>query len=150
MLEEDLVDIKFRLYDGSDIGPFRYSATSTVDMLKQRVVSDWPKGKTIIPKAVNEVKLISSGKILENNKAVGQCKVPFGEVAGGVIIMHVVVQPSLAKTKTGIFHLYLHVELFSSNFKNSLLAFKLSLLSKVDIGMSICLTWIWSCTSSDS
>ena len=44
MPEEDLVDVKFRLYDGSDIGPFRYSATSTVDMLKQRIVSDWPKG----------------------------------------------------------------------------------------------------------
>lgn len=44
MPEEDLVDIKFRLYDGSDIGPFRYSSASTVDMLKQRIVSDWPKG----------------------------------------------------------------------------------------------------------
>ncbi|KAK8990777.1 hypothetical protein V6N11_028738 [Hibiscus sabdariffa] len=101
MPAEDLVDIKFRLYDGSDIGPFRYSATSTVDMLKQKIVSDWPKGKTITPKAVNEVKLISSGKILDNNKTVGQCQVPFGEVAGGgVIVMHVVIQPSLAKTKT--------------------------------------------------
>jgi len=44
MPEEDLVDIKFRLYDGSDIGPFRYSSAATVDMLKQRIVSDWPKG----------------------------------------------------------------------------------------------------------
>lgn len=44
MPEEDLVDIKFRLYDGSDIGPFRYSAAATVDMLKQRIVTDWPKG----------------------------------------------------------------------------------------------------------
>ncbi|KAK8690641.1 hypothetical protein V6N13_074172 [Hibiscus sabdariffa] len=100
MPEEDLVDIKFRIYDGSDIGPFRYSATSTVDMLKQRIVSDWPKGKTVVPKSVNEVKLISSGKILENNRTVGLCKVPFGEVPGGAIIMHVVVQPSLAKAKT--------------------------------------------------
>lgn len=58
-------------------------------------------GKTIVPKAVTEIKLISSGKILENNKTVGQCKIPYGEVPGGVIIMHVVVQPSLAKTKTG-------------------------------------------------
>ncbi|KAF3438487.1 hypothetical protein FNV43_RR21249 [Rhamnella rubrinervis] len=99
MPEEDLVDIKFRLYDGSDIGPFQYSSTSTVDMLKQRIVADWPKGKTIIPKAANEVKLISSGKILENNKTVGQCKVPFGDNAGGAIIMHVVVQPSPAKAK---------------------------------------------------
>ncbi|KAJ8772459.1 hypothetical protein K2173_027636 [Erythroxylum novogranatense] len=100
MPEEDLVDIKFRLYDGSDIGPFRYLSASTVDMLKQRIVSDWPKGKTINPKAVNEIKLICSGKILDNNKTVGQCRTPFGEAAGGIIIMHVVVQPSPTKTKT--------------------------------------------------
>jgi hypothetical protein len=61
-------------------------------------------GKTITPKVVNEIKLISSGKVLDNNKTVGQCRTPFGEVAGGVIIMHVVVQPSLAKTKTGNFY----------------------------------------------
>ncbi|KAG7021381.1 Membrane-anchored ubiquitin-fold protein 3 [Cucurbita argyrosperma subsp. argyrosperma] len=137
MPEDDLIDIKFRLYDGSDIGPFRYSSASTIDVLKQRIVSDWPKevsffhwasdlllfssafvfilillfpfgtiflyllGKTITPKAASEVKLISSGKILENNKTVGQCKLPFGEFTGGVTIMHVVVQPSLAKAKTG-------------------------------------------------
>ena len=44
MPEEDLVDIKFRLYDGSDIGPFRYSSASTIEMLKERIVSEWPKG----------------------------------------------------------------------------------------------------------
>jgi len=72
-------------------------------------------GKTITPKAVNEIKLISSGKVLDNNKTVGQCRTPFGEAAGGVIIMHVVVQPSLAKTKTGIFYFkssVLHNNLF--------------------------------------
>lgn len=58
-------------------------------------------GKTVLPKSANEVKLISSGKILENNKNIGQCKAPFGDIAGGVIIMHVVVQPSLAKSKAG-------------------------------------------------
>ncbi|QCD84986.1 hypothetical protein DEO72_LG2g5344 [Vigna unguiculata] len=61
-------------------------------------ISD-PSGKTIVPKSANEVKLINSGQILENNKTVGQCKVLFGEIAGNIIIMHVVVQPSLAKTK---------------------------------------------------
>ncbi|KAL9419735.1 hypothetical protein AB3S75_037490 [Citrus x aurantiifolia] len=110
MPDEELIDIKFRLYDGSDIGPFRYSSASTVDMLKQRIVSDWPKGKTIVPKAVTEIKLISSGKILENNKTVGQCKIPYGEVPGGVIIMHVVVQPSLAKTKTVHFGVMLELD----------------------------------------
>ncbi|KAG6789940.1 hypothetical protein POTOM_006077 [Populus tomentosa] len=97
--EEELVELKFRLYDGSDIGPFRYSPASTVAMLKERIVADWPKDKKIAPKAANDVKLINAGKILENNKTVGQCRVPFGDLPKGVITMHVVVQPSLAKAK---------------------------------------------------
>ena len=61
--------------------------------------------KKIAPKAANDVKLISAGKILENNKTVGQCKTPFGELPNGVITMHAVVQPSLAKAKSGRFPL---------------------------------------------
>lgn len=100
MPEEDLVELKFRLYDGSDIGPFRYSPASTVAMLKERIVAEWPKDKKVAPKAAHDVKLISAGKILENNKTVAQCKMPFGELPKGVITMHAVVQPSLAKAKT--------------------------------------------------
>ncbi|KAG4912557.1 hypothetical protein AAZX31_19G086200 [Glycine max] len=101
MPEEEVLELKFRLYDGSDIGPFRYSPASTIAMLKDRIFADWPRDKKIIPKAANDIKLISAGKILENNKTVGQCRVPFGELPkGGVITMHVVVQPSLLKTKT--------------------------------------------------
>lgn len=59
--------------------------------------------KKIAPKAANDVKLISGGKILENNKTVSQCKMPFGELPKGVITMHAVVQPSLAKAKAGSF-----------------------------------------------
>ena len=60
-------------------------------------------GKTVVPKVANEIKLINFGKILENNKTVGQCRAPFGELAGGAMVMHVVVQPSQAKTKAGNF-----------------------------------------------
>ncbi|KAL8154129.1 hypothetical protein V2J09_011889 [Rumex salicifolius] len=100
MTEEDSVDIKFRLPDGSDIGPFRYSPASTVQMLKERIISDWPKGNPAVPKLANEIKLISFGKILENNKTVAQCKAPIDELADTVMVMHVVVQPSQAKIKT--------------------------------------------------
>jgi len=44
MPEEEVVELKFRLYDGSDIGPFRYSPASTIAMLKDRIFADWPKG----------------------------------------------------------------------------------------------------------
>lgn len=52
MPEEDLVELKFRLYDGSDIGPFRYSPASTVAMLKERIVAEWPKGLSSLPSHV--------------------------------------------------------------------------------------------------
>ncbi|KAH7577165.1 hypothetical protein JRO89_XS01G0214900 [Xanthoceras sorbifolium] len=142
MPEEELVELKFRLYDGSDIGPFRYLPASTVAMLKERILTEWPKGpnlffkpcclvmqlcnfgsrsihlefglrtasehlscyysldKKFVPKAANDIKLISAGKILENSKTVGQCRVPFGELSKGAITMHVVVQPPLTKAKT--------------------------------------------------
>ncbi|KAK9225429.1 hypothetical protein WN943_010470 [Citrus x changshan-huyou] len=58
--------------------------------------------KKIVPKTANDIKLISAGKILENNKTVGQCKVPFGELPKGTITMHVVVQPPLTKAKTEV------------------------------------------------
>lgn len=57
--------------------------------------------KKVVPKSANDIKLINAGKFLENNKTVGQCRVPFGELPRGVITMHVVVQPTIAKAKTG-------------------------------------------------
>ncbi|XP_074275190.1 membrane-anchored ubiquitin-fold protein 3-like [Silene latifolia] len=96
--DEELVELKFRLYDGSDIGPFLYPPASTVAILKDRILAEWPKDKKIAPKGVNDIKIVSAGKILENSKTVGQCRMPFGELQKGVITMHVVVQPSVAKS----------------------------------------------------
>ncbi|PKA63796.1 Membrane-anchored ubiquitin-fold protein 4 [Apostasia shenzhenica] len=48
MPEEDLLELKFRLYDGSDIGPIWYAATFTVATLKDRIISEWPKGMSPI------------------------------------------------------------------------------------------------------
>ncbi|KAM0865676.1 hypothetical protein ACQ4PT_043113 [Festuca glaucescens] len=98
--EEEEVDVKFRLFDGSDIGPVRCNAATTiVAALKDRVVADWPKDKSIVPKTANDVKLISGGKILENDKNIAQCRAPFGDLPSTAITMHVVVQPSSAKSK---------------------------------------------------
>ena len=57
--------------------------------------------KKIAPKAVSDIKLINAGKILENSKTVGQCQMPFGELQKAIITMHVVVQPSVTKRKSG-------------------------------------------------
>ena len=91
--------------------------------------------KKIAPKGANDIKLINAGKILENNKTVGQCRVPFGDLPKVVITMHVVVQPSVTKAKTGspilstFFPLQVIYSLATDNTSLNLNAYSISFLS---------------------
>ncbi|CAI8615042.1 unnamed protein product [Vicia faba] len=97
---EERIELKFRIYDGTDIAHETYPAsTTTVGTLKQKLIAEWPQGKTVIPKSVNDVKLIHAGKVLENTLTLADSKITFGDIPGA-IIMHVVVQPPIAKKKT--------------------------------------------------
>ncbi|KAB5516442.1 hypothetical protein DKX38_027090 [Salix brachista] len=91
---QDQLEIKFRLTDGSDIGPKPFPAATTVATLKENILAQWPKEKENGPRTLKDVKLISAGKILENNRTVGECRSPLCDIPGGVTTMHVVVQPS--------------------------------------------------------
>ncbi|CAD5171382.1 membrane-anchored ubiquitin-fold protein 3-like [Musa acuminata AAA Group] len=93
MAKEDLIELKFRLSDGTDIGPNKYDPSTTVASLKEFILDRWPQDKEIAPKTINDVKLINAGKILENNRTIAESRVPVGELPGGVITMHVVVRP---------------------------------------------------------
>lgn len=44
---QEQFEIKFRLPDGTDIGPKRYPAASTVATLKETIIAQWPKGSFI-------------------------------------------------------------------------------------------------------
>jgi len=44
------------------------------------------------PRTIKDVKLISAGKILENNRTVGECQSPLCDTPDTVTTMHVVVQ----------------------------------------------------------
>ncbi|KAI3784888.1 hypothetical protein L1987_43996 [Smallanthus sonchifolius] len=95
---QDSLEIRFRLIDGSDIGPKSFPVAASVASLKESILSQWPKEKNNAPRTVKDVKLISGGKILENNKTVGECRSPLCDVPGGVTTMHVVVsQPPQEK-----------------------------------------------------
>ncbi|XVE55439.1 hypothetical protein DITRI_Ditri03aG0158700 [Diplodiscus trichospermus] len=96
MAGEDLVELKFRLADGTDIGPSKYSPATTVASLKEKILAQWPKEKENCPKTILDVKLISAGKILENNRTLAECRLPVDELPGGVITMHVVVRLPLS------------------------------------------------------
>lgn len=93
MAGEDLIELKFRLFDGTDIGPNKYDPSTTVASLKETILARWPQDKEIAPKTINDLKLINAGKILENNRTLAESRVPVGELPGGVITMHVVVRP---------------------------------------------------------
>ncbi|GFY98743.1 membrane-anchored ubiquitin-fold protein 4 precursor [Actinidia rufa] len=100
---EEHIELKFRIYDGTDIAHTNYAPSTTVTTLKQRLVAEWPQDKSIVPKSVSDIKLIHAGKVLENSKTLSESRVHFGDLPGGVITMHVVVQPPVAKKKTGLF-----------------------------------------------
>lgn len=44
MAADELVELKFRLADGSDIGPSKYNSSATVTSLKEKIIAQWPKG----------------------------------------------------------------------------------------------------------
>ncbi|KAL4565971.1 hypothetical protein LXL04_030079 [Taraxacum kok-saghyz] len=101
MAAEELIEVKFRLADGSDIGPSKYSSVTTVGSLKEKIISQWPKENENVPKTINDVKLINAGKILENNKTLAESRSLVSEIPGGVITMHVVMRPPIADKKSG-------------------------------------------------
>ncbi|CAA3002077.1 membrane-anchored ubiquitin-fold 6-like [Olea europaea subsp. europaea] len=100
MAAEELVELKFRLDDGSDIGPIKYSSSTTVGFLKEKIFTQWPKDKGNGPKSIDDLKLINAGMILENNRTLRESRLPLTEVPGGVITMHVVVRPPLPDKNT--------------------------------------------------
>ncbi|CAI9259694.1 unnamed protein product [Lactuca saligna] len=92
-------DLEENVYNGY-ICHSNYASSTTVSALKQKLVSEWPQGKSVVPKTVNDIKLIHLGKVLENNKTLSESGVRDGAFAGGVITMHVVIQPVLNKKKS--------------------------------------------------
>ncbi|KAK8684203.1 hypothetical protein V6N13_040233 [Hibiscus sabdariffa] len=100
MAGEQLVELKFRLADGTDIGPNKYGPDTTVASPKEKILAHWPRGypftsvllllaneiprlfadKENCPKTIQDVKLINAGKILENNKTLAESRLPVGEL----------------------------------------------------------------------
>ncbi|ONK60311.1 uncharacterized protein A4U43_C08F16810 [Asparagus officinalis] len=90
---QEQLEIKFRLHDGSDIGPKMYPSATSVATLKESILAEWPKEKENAPKTVDDLKLINGGKILENSKTLGECKSPLCDFSAGITTMHVVLRP---------------------------------------------------------
>ncbi|KAK1313354.1 Membrane-anchored ubiquitin-fold protein 3 [Acorus calamus] len=102
MAKEDLIEVKFRLFDGTDIGPNKCNPSTTIGSLKEFIVNQWPQDRENAPKTIHDVKLINAGKILENNQTLVESRVLVAELPGGIITMHVVVRPPLSDKNNGV------------------------------------------------
>ncbi|KAL5545736.1 hypothetical protein UlMin_005423 [Ulmus minor] len=98
-VRKELIDLKFHIYDETDICHDTYEPSTTILTLIERLVAKWPEvthffifsGKEVTPKSINDVKLIHGGQFLDNRKTPYESRVVFD---GNVITMHVVVQPN--------------------------------------------------------
>ncbi|CAA7404200.1 unnamed protein product [Spirodela intermedia] len=90
---QEQLEIRFRLPDGSDIGPKKYPLAATVSTVKESILAQLPKDKENSSRTVSDIKLIHGGKILENNRTLWECKNPILDVSGGITTMHVVIRP---------------------------------------------------------
>lgn len=41
---EETIELRFRIYDGTDIGQGSYALSLTAATLKQKLVAEWPRG----------------------------------------------------------------------------------------------------------
>lgn len=48
MAGEDSIEVKFRLFDGTDIGPSKYDPSTTVASLKEIILARWPQGGSFV------------------------------------------------------------------------------------------------------
>ncbi|CAI5526527.1 unnamed protein product [Closterium sp. Naga37s-1] len=98
VVSDEPIEVKFRLADGSDIGPNKFEQEATVLSLKEKILSQWPGEGG--PKSVSEITLINAGRLLENTKTLSESRVPVSEIVGTPITMHVVVHPAQADKTT--------------------------------------------------
>ncbi|CAK7347084.1 unnamed protein product [Dovyalis caffra] len=101
MAAPTLIDLRFRLPDGNDIGPNKYTAAATVATLKEHVIEQWPKDKENGPKNIKDVKLIYAGHVLENHRTLAESRLPAGDLLAGVVTIHVVLRPPVPQRSNG-------------------------------------------------
>ncbi|XP_073157846.1 membrane-anchored ubiquitin-fold protein 3-like [Henckelia pumila] len=91
--------IRFRIFDGTDICHGVYPLSTTIDTIKERLLAEWPQGKSSIPTSVDEIKLMHAGRYLVGGRTLGESRLRI--VPGQVVTILAIVQPPEARQRTG-------------------------------------------------
>jgi len=102
---ETHANIRFRMHDGNDLGPILFEKTCTVQGIKERLVTELSKegsteGGKEPPKTVADLKLILSGQVLDNAKALTELKLPTSHPEA-LVTMHLVLRPPMPPKTPG-------------------------------------------------
>ncbi|KAH6791199.1 membrane-anchored ubiquitin-fold protein 2 [Perilla frutescens var. frutescens] len=55
---QDQLEIKFRLTDGSDIGPKNFPVATSIATLKENIIAQWPRGVVGVGVGVGGVRIL--------------------------------------------------------------------------------------------
>lgn len=98
------IQLRFRHISG-DIGPWQFPDSATIQQVKERLFADWPKEGPLAketPSNYNDIKLINSGKWVDNSKALREYRKDMGEPSPDTIVtMHVIVRAAAPGGKSG-------------------------------------------------
>ncbi|XP_073148424.1 membrane-anchored ubiquitin-fold protein 3-like [Henckelia pumila] len=93
------VEYRFRIFDGTDLCQGIYPLSTTIDAIKERLLSEWPQDKSVIPTSVDDIRLLHAGHYLASGRTLGESRLCI--VPDEVVTMHVIVQPPEARRRTG-------------------------------------------------
>mmetsp|Transcript_2685 Transcript_2685/g.3058 ORF Transcript_2685/g.3058 Transcript_2685/m.3058 type:complete len:124 (-) Transcript_2685:729-1100(-) len=108
-------NVRFRMHDGTDIGPILLEKTMSVQGIKEKLLADWVTDNSSeakpAPKTIGDMKLILSGQVLDNVKILGELKLP-NVGSDSIVTMHLVIRLAVppksggeaAETKPGAAH----------------------------------------------
>mmetsp|Transcript_14705 Transcript_14705/g.36645 ORF Transcript_14705/g.36645 Transcript_14705/m.36645 type:complete len:126 (+) Transcript_14705:73-450(+) len=98
----DAIQVRFRSTHG-DVGPFPFNEQQSIQALKDKLFAEWPKDGALSkepPSSSNDIRLILSGKYVDNVKSLKDYRKDMGELKPDTIVtMHIVVRPSNAPVK---------------------------------------------------
>jgi hypothetical protein len=61
------IEVRFRLFDGTDIGPTKYDPSTTVSALKEFILARWPQVCQLVKGAPVALRKVFNGEIQQFN-----------------------------------------------------------------------------------
>ncbi|XP_073139416.1 membrane-anchored ubiquitin-fold protein 3-like [Henckelia pumila] len=95
------LEIRFRIYCGADLFQGIFPLSTTIESIKERIMSEWPQDQSVQPTSVDDIRLMHAENPLVSGRTLGEHR--FLIIPGGVVTVLVIVQlpPELRRRAVG-------------------------------------------------